>query len=893
MGLFGSTKIYVSSTVYNMAGDINNRPNYLKTLVIGNIVADNGNRSMTSSLVSGYLTGPGIRIRNYGLWADNGNYPAVGVVQGHLYSQLRVSPEAVATAIPRDPEQDVVFQRIEVGSADFAYWAEQWMFNNHPELVETDWSSDHDDVTGEIIVTFADTTQVRFVPSGFDRSKTYVYALYTLSRGEEEAALVPGSVIVLGEGGSYPSTVGYEIVSVESHVEDFTLSKTTNVVVSYSDGRPDETSSVTTSTADSYTYLRSEYKRNERLESETSGPDAIISRNHFLLLYRDGEVEVENTSMTTSEVIGGGVTKTTTTTIAEDKLIVTESYRQDTQEVVEKSWSEARLLIYPLGSGNAAIDELVEVDDDAGFYMPFIPVRLDNKMVDETNFPALTPQVKKAYKKLTTGKLEDDVSVPLQENEHINDIDYAYVMIGVPLNTKENASREYLFDFFKKLLLTQQIGSTDYASWASDENDYISFMEEWTTWREAQFNETNPLFGQPEPVQLSTSAVPSNEVRIQGNGSVATNYDVRISWKAMTSETGTGLARPGAKVGQVWVEYGIGDSFGAPGYNNGQIMPIDAQAVDRVNITRQLDDNNWEVIHVTGLIHRNYIYKGKYVEITGKDAISDVEESGFLVPVHFDTYAKMSIVDSTQMAMSCVYMVINTYVVKKTGFFGSTFFKILLVAVVVVITVATGGAGGFNLGILGSNAAVGAAIGLTGLAALVVGAVANILAAMLLQKLIQLGAVAIFGEKFGALIGAIVGMVAMAGATAFANGASMATVLGNLGSAQNIIGMTSSVGNGISGYIQGEAAETMKKTQKLQEDYIKRSAEISRLYAENIGTDRARLDPLSLIGDGGLMTTEGLSAFLQRTLMTGSDVAELSMSILTNFAEISLSTELN
>jgi len=42
MGLFGSKKIYVASTVQNMAGDELKRPNYLKTTVIGNVIANNG-----------------------------------------------------------------------------------------------------------------------------------------------------------------------------------------------------------------------------------------------------------------------------------------------------------------------------------------------------------------------------------------------------------------------------------------------------------------------------------------------------------------------------------------------------------------------------------------------------------------------------------------------------------------------------------------------------------------------------------------------------------------------------------------------------------------------------------------------------------------------------------
>lgn len=896
MGLFGSTKIYVSSTVYNMAGDVNERPNYLKTLVANNIIAGTGGRSFTSSITDGYLKGPGIRIRNFGLWAHNGGLPAVGTVEGRLFSQLRIPPDAVATAIPgAGPGAVPSFQRIEVGAADSAYWAEQWMLANYPDLVNTDWKSDYDDTTNEVVVMFADLTEARFVPTDFDRNADYVYALYTLVGTREEDDVVEGSLVTLADGEEFPSVTGWDEISSEIHVESFTLTRTTTVTITYSDGRPTETSSSTTSASDSYNYYRAVYTKNEKLESLEANPDELRSIDYILNFFTDGVVTTEYSSNSTSEMIDDGtVTKTTTTDVAQQVLNVTRTYREDTREVVEKSWSRAALLIYKLGSGNAAIDAFVGEKNQQGFYMPFIPVRLDNKAVDETHFPLLVPQARKAYKKLTTGKFDKDVVQPLEENEHIDDIDYAYVMLGVALNTKENASRKYLFDFFKRLLDTQEIDPSDYDGWGSDQQEYVNYMERWVAWREAQFDETNPLFGTPEPVQVKTSAVATNEIRIRGNGdgSIQSNLDIRISWKAMSSETGTGLARPNAKIGDTWVEYGSTDRYANVGYNDGSAMTIDPQAIDKLNITRQVGVDSWEVIRITGLIHRNYIYKGKYVEIKAKDALADNEESGFLVPIHFETYSAMSIVDSTQMSMACCYMVINTYLVKKTGFFGSIFFKILLVVAVVAITVATGGSGAFSSGILGSSAAVGTALGLSGLAGLIVGAVANAIAAMLLTKLIGIGAVAIFGEKLGAIIATVASVTALAVGSGIMNGQSLSTIFANMGSAINILSMTSAVGDGVAGYVRASANETLAKTQKLQDEYSKRSAELSDLYAKTIGTDRAALDPLAIIGDEDWATIEKVESFLGRTLLTGSDIATFTMSMIDNFAAVTTSTEL-
>jgi len=67
MGLFsGKTKVYVASSVYNLAGDIKDRANYLKTTVVGSVLADNSNRTITDDITRSYINGPGIRMRQYG-----------------------------------------------------------------------------------------------------------------------------------------------------------------------------------------------------------------------------------------------------------------------------------------------------------------------------------------------------------------------------------------------------------------------------------------------------------------------------------------------------------------------------------------------------------------------------------------------------------------------------------------------------------------------------------------------------------------------------------------------------------------------------------------------------------------------------------------------------------
>ena len=68
MGLFSSKKkTYVSSSVWNMAGDIKDRTNYLKSTVVGSVLLGSG--SLGEDIPRAYLNGPGMVLKKYAKWA--------------------------------------------------------------------------------------------------------------------------------------------------------------------------------------------------------------------------------------------------------------------------------------------------------------------------------------------------------------------------------------------------------------------------------------------------------------------------------------------------------------------------------------------------------------------------------------------------------------------------------------------------------------------------------------------------------------------------------------------------------------------------------------------------------------------------------------------------------
>lgn len=885
MGLFSSKKkIFVSSVPYNLAGDENLRPNYLKSLMLGGILTQN-NFDAGETIQSGYLQGPGMKLRSFFRWAQN-NYDYIGMPKGGLISVGDLDNAVLAANIPHEADETITVSEAVYDVADFFYWADGWMLENHADIYESEWTSDFDDATGEIVITLADeVTQYRFVPADFDNTKSYIYVTYSITKAGSEGPIVAGSTVVLGSGDPWPSVVGWDAVSSVVTPRTTTLNTVVTAVASYSDGRPNETTTNTTPSTGSWDDSSKVWSM-EEYQGQDPDADRLWTLKSFMNQDQTAHVEQVTTTNTTTEDIGGGVTKTTVTTTVTDTVVLDREYRIDTQDITVQSFEGPNVFIYEIGSGIPAIDAMVEVGVADEQYFPFIPVRLDNVFIDDDKFDdELYALAKKAYKKSMGGKFSELID-KIEDNENLKDIDYAYCVFGVSLNVKELTCREYLYRFFKKLMESQSWSETAYAQWEADNAEYTEAYAVWQTWKAAQANEADPLFGTDEPVVPAYPSLPSTEVSISSDGEVSeSNLDMRISWQTISETTGTGLAKEGAKKDDLW--------FGPATTKKMFTGPWNARLidVDTAELFWQDSATTWRKLTLVGLVHRNYVYKGKYVEISLKEALEDDEESGFIVPLHNDTYRSMPLVKSTQMATACCFIIFNCYVIKKIKWYQRSWFKIFLIIVIVAISIAFPPFGGAGAGILGSAASVGAALGFSGALALLIGTVANMVAAAILMKIIGYASTAIFGDKIGAIVAAVASVVAITVGTGMMNGGSFAQSLSSLGSASNLFNLASSVGQGVQGYVQASIADMQKSMKTFQEQMAEESEKLDDLYASNIGTDRAFFDAMSLVSHEQYYP-ESREVFLSRTLLTGSDNIEISLGYITNFVDATLTMDL-
>lgn len=548
-------------------------------------------------------------------------------------------------------------------------------------------------------------------------------------------------------------------------------------------------------------------------------------------------------------------------------------------------WTTPQLFIYRRGSGSDALDALFVSSQTNGEYLPFIPFRHESKFISEAYKPEVYKEAKKAYKK-AVGQKYDDLIDKIGENEDIKEVDFAYIVFGSSLNIKDMASRRYIFRYFKYLMGNQLIGNNTYINWVTNLPSVSGGILGWLSWYSNQQTNSagSPVTVNP-PDRPALTGAPGNYVLIEDNGPGKTNMKTEISWNSISLTTGIGLAKPGAKRGDVWFTFAGGQTINASAYTNDEVEDL---TIDTVEAWHQVTLDSWEKLTLVGLAHINHIYEGKSVITTAAQGLVDEDESSFIVPLHYGLFREMPLVDATQMATQCVNIVFNSYQIVKKKWYQRGFFKVLLVIAVVVITVVTGGVGAGTVGLLGTYGGVGAALGFAGLTAVIAGAIANMLAAMIVTKLITYVSVQLLGEKIGMIVAAIASFVTLQIGSALQAGESMASIWSNLLEPMNLLALTNSVGNAYAGVLQADTMEYVQKSQDMMDDYRKQSLELQEKYAEQFGYGTALFNPMELTEAGQSFFTEPSDVFLSRTLLTGSDIAQMSNDLITNFVSLTL-----
>jgi hypothetical protein len=900
MGLFGSKKIYVSSSVYNLAGNEADRPNFLKSSLFSAVMNPH-DAYLGETIVGNYLTGPGIMQRSFFNWAVRND--VAGLPTFTVRNTMSIDPEIVKPHIPlpgTPADLETRVQNAEITDGNFLYWAEDYILKNNPDANGTEWAADYNENTHQITIQYVGGATDTFSAGSFDKDKQFVIARYYQSVPSEVQPKETGPLTT--DVLTTPSTSGYTLQSTgNTGVVNHTLNQTKTVKKEYSDGSPTTEETTYPSETVGYNgvervYNRSDYVGGDGQSTETSSIEKWYHQFERRYIAYDETVTTQVNDM------GGGETETVTTTVTGDHLFPIYDWREDTQETVHEAIvGGAQMWFYEIGTGIAALDALADEIPPEGVpeYYPFIPVRLNNKSILHDDYADLFAESSKAYKKATKGQSLEKLVEEVEDNPDLGDIDYSYVQWGVSVNVVERACKRYMYEFFRNLIQHQNTSASTITVLKTGIENYDAAMAELDAWKAAQGDQMDPLYNTPQPEVPAIGYPETSTVRLVADHPSLGGFDNRYSWATIEETNHTGLGKPDAEVGDIWFEEGeivrwsVFSGIFRGGEGGGDSRVYNDHEMDQMFLYKQTGPNTYSRLSIWGAIHKNYIYGGKAVSTTLREGVADTSESVFIIPLHAPTVKSLGIKDFTQMAMSNTFLTFNCYKVVKKKWYQTFLGMILIVvAIVVVAALIAPGAVGAASGAFGTNAAVGASFGLTGTAAVVAGAVTNAIAAVVIAQAISTASVAIFGEKWGAIIGAI---------ASFAVGFGISNGFGSLNittmmNPQTLLKFSSALANGYAGFVQAEIGEINAEMEENQDVYDKAMRDLEDLMREQGLINDLLFDPLSLTdsvkGNGssssGSYVPETLDQFISRTTMTGSDVVDVTLSMVSEYSDLQL-----
>ena len=956
--------ITVASVAFNLNGAPDTRRKYTPTQVFGAI--NRNSQSLSDDITGSLLRGPNVKFRSLLNHAKRtGYYGHVGQNVNALGKDFtRERQLELEMSLAGNAYDIAILAVAAIGQHDWNMSAAEYHYGsgtNYANDFISYYNDNHNYDPAE--PTAVSLSDLYYYYTNKGNYSAYNYAMPTgawkaMALYYKPTYSTVGSVInePLQSGLiDFPEEIQYMyLISNSTSSHSSNLYKKTTTVVSYSDGRPNETTIdnvlIGSASWDNFTrqYCKTGYQFD--YESPTDGKRYNCLRVWQNVIQTGTIVPVPQVTVE-EDIIFGGVLKTTTVTVETDTLIFARSAQRDRQQVNITNYGPVKLWSYQLGTGQANLDAWFNTNMPVFF--PVIPIRFNNQMISVSHPPiaAMNTKLLRRGYSINYMKLENS----LAEHPDLGDIDHAYLFFGIPINAKDNASKLYLFKFFE-YFFKDSTSKTPYA------------MDGWTYgWDRRVLNDVTDHF-----VDLNdfyrTSLAPNNQcpsmltrwIRITnsfgldirygfhyrgiitGSGKAYGNMlpgEVRITlensdvynkwnwtgkfsptnhsgypflkrwwdeWYAnMTTQTAPlgGIGQYQSVLGyltELPINYGVStydimSNFGTSKRTYNIHSPVEANLnnynVQNIHndtvyvITYQQAENKWQQIRIMGLTMENHIYAPEKTLKWWSDAtIGFEEDSDFIIPLHEGVLKSMNFMDATEVCTQAGYVLCNCFVVnitkvKKKGFLG---FLLSIVVAVVAIAVAVI-APQLAPGMSALFTSLGSSLGLTGMAAVIAGGAVSMLAGLVLTQMITGLATLIFGDKLGSLIGSIISIAVGSIVTGMTQGQSFLGATKGLVSAEGVIAMTSSVGNGLQEYYQISAQQKVNKLRDFMEESQK---ELKSIWDKNqrlIEKYESEFGRNSFIFNRWSSPDESMDTFTTRTLLLGSDIAAITNGYVTNF----------
>ena len=873
--------ITVGSSAYNLAGDVNNRGNFMKNTILNMIFSGTSKKGLGTGIVDSHIAGPATSYIRFNKWAETSGYNTqVGNFGGLVYSANALSPAGFQYLVPVNSAYDQRAITFSFTALNLHLIALEWIINNSPANRDNPFKATLERVpvpllfgsmgetfSGKILITYTSGATVAFMPAyNLNNSMPFVYLYH------EERLKLSQEIIDTGwVSGTPPAKSGFT-GSPSFTTQTVVLTSSSTTTTSYSDSTP--TSSSSSSSEQTVTF----YQESGTYTKITTVDATTVITGYVTTLVQDEEsyyVINPGISESSSSSVSNGVTTTTTTTSSNPYLETHWNYHQVSTKVIQEKWLPFLLKIYQKGSSSVGDSLLFNVPTTVQKFFPVIPLRRDNVMVDLANFPTQYDWNRKAARKcFGTKKKYDKLIESLADNPSLGDIDNAWVVFGVSLSTKQQDGQKYLFEFFKNL------SDTTISSVGTYKNP-SAYEAAWADFAAATAVSTNDETGAVNRPSLPVAQKYAFTVNASAAAVQDWLYNITITAKGGSQTIGTGYhTKALGKVGHCWVYAKRTLSADVPTHSGDWNFTTVSTVV--IAFGKQVTSDNWVEYEFFDLVHVNNVYQGVSTTTLGASVIGSTDEnSSFIIPLHKDVFTELTLVRRTQLSLECSFLIVNYHSKQTIPWYSSGFFQIILVVVVIVVAVNTGYIGPESAGVLGTNAAVGANLGfaLGSTAAVVAGAIANAVAAAIVASLITQVSTKLLGKEVGGIVGFIASAIAIS-AMSSTKAFSLADSWTQMTKADNLIRMSMSGVQQYGAHLQSEAMEINAKTQALMLESNKALEEIHRLTQELLGD--TGVNPTT-ITDAIRYATENPAQFFNRTTMTGTEIAEISIKLVEDF----------
>jgi hypothetical protein len=653
--------------------------------------------------------------------------------------------------------------------------------------------------------------------------------------------------------------------------QNIVQNQTTTTVTSYSNSTPTSTGVVTAAQNLAFNKITGAYTKVTTIVATPTVEGKVTT----LVQSEESFYNVLFTSSTSSssEVIDG-ITVTITITVSTPSLEVYWKYKQVSTAVTQKKWLPYLLKIYQKGSSGTGDALLFSTPATVQKFFPVVPLRRDNVMVDAANFPTQYGWNRKAAKKAFGSKQKYNQLIDsLTNNPSLADIDHAWIVFGVSLSTQQQDGQKYLYEFFKNLSDTTISALGTYKSASAFAAAWAAFI----TASQASTNDENGGTTRPIPPVAQEYTLTVNATA----GLQDWLYNTTITARGGSQVVGSGYhIKSLSKIGQSWVYAKSSITISVPTYDNEGFLSYTPSTTTVIAFGKQITADIWAEYEFFDLVHTNNVHQGVTAVTLGTTAIASANEnSSFIIPLHKAVFTDLNLVRRTQLSLESSFLVINYYNKQTIPWYASGFFQIIVVVIIIVVAVYTGYIGPESAGVFGTNAAVGATLGFTGTAAIIAGAIANAVAAAIISAMITKVAISALGEEVGRVVGLIASMITinlMSSTGPF----NLADSWAQMTKADNLIRFSMSGVQQYGSYLQGQAMEVNAKTQALMLESNKALEEINRLTQELMGD--TGVNPTT-ITDAIRYATENPAQFFNRTTMTGTEIAAISIQLVEDF----------